>query len=126
MGLGGFLFGAVAFFLSPLIVRIVLGPEFQPVIPVLRLLVWLVPAIALSNALGIQWMLPLGLDSTFNRIILGAGIMNVVLAVLLAPLYAQMGMAWAVVASEIFVTAGIYVALRRRGLDPLTYSQNQA
>jgi PST family polysaccharide transporter len=107
-------------------VRVVLGPGFQSAVPVLRLLVWLVPAIALSNALGIQWMLPLGLDRTFNRIILGAGIMNILLAVFLAPLYAQMGMAWAVLASEIFVTAGIYVALHRRGLNPLAYSQSQA
>jgi len=126
MGLGGLLFGAAAFFLSPFIVRVVLGPGFQPAVPVLRLLVCLVPAIALSNALGIQWMLPMGLDSTFNRIILGAGIMNIVLAVFLAPVYAQMGMAWAVLASEVFVTAGIYVALHRRGLNPLAYSQSQA
>jgi PST family polysaccharide transporter len=124
MGLGGFLLGAAGFFLSPLIVRVVLGPGFQPAVPVLRVLAGLVPAYALSIALGIQWMLPLGLDRSFNRIILGAGILNIVLAIILAPLFAQMGMAWAVLTSEIFVTAAMYVALRRRGLDPLTYSQN--
>lgn len=124
MGLGGFLLGAAAFFFSTLIVRVVLGPGFQPAVPVLRVLAGLVPAMALSLALGIQWMLPLGLDSTFNRIILGAGILNVVLAVFLAPLYAQMGMACSVLTCEIFVTVGMYIALRRRGLDPLTYAQN--
>jgi PST family polysaccharide transporter len=124
MGLGGFLLGAAAFFLSRLIVRVALGPGFQPAVPVLRVLAGLVPAVALSNALGIQWMLPLGLDSAFNRIILGAGILNIVLAIVLAPLFAQMGMAWAVLTCQIFVTVGIYLALRRRGLDPLAYSQN--
>jgi PST family polysaccharide transporter len=120
MGLGGLLSGAAAFVWSPLIVRVVLGPGFQPAVPVLRVLAGLAPAIALSNALGIQWMLPLGLDSTFNRIILGAGILNVTLAIVFAPWFAQMGMAWAVLSSEIFVTTGIYIALRRHHLDPFT------
>jgi PST family polysaccharide transporter len=124
MGVGGLLLGACAFLLSPLIVRVTLGPAYQPAVPVLRVLAGLVPSIALSNALGIQWMLPLGLDSTLNRIILGAGLLNVVLAVLLAPRFAQIGMAWAVLASEVFVTAGIYIALRRRHLDPLVSSRN--
>ena len=124
MGLGGIVLGAVAFFFAPLIIRIVLGPGFQPAVPVLRLLAGLVPAMALSLALGIQWMLPLGLDAAFNRIILGAGILNIVLAVILAPVYGQLGMACSVLTCEVFVTVGMYIALRRRGLDPLTYSQS--
>jgi PST family polysaccharide transporter len=124
MGLGGFVLGATAYFLSPLMVRLALGSAYQPAVPVLRVLAGLVPAIALSNALGIQWMLPLGLDATFNRIVLGAGILNVVLAMVLAPLFAQMGMASAVLTSQLFVATAMYVALRRRHLDPLTYSQN--
>ncbi|HXW14921.1 MAG TPA: flippase [Terriglobia bacterium] len=123
MCLGGFLLGGVAFFFAPLIIRIVLGPHFQPSVPVLRILAGLAPAMAISLALGIQWMLPLGLDDAFNRIILCAGILNIVLAVFLAPLYGQMGMACSVLTCEIFVAIGMYIALRRRGLDPLTYSQ---
>jgi PST family polysaccharide transporter len=124
MALGGFLLGAAEFFFSPLIVRVALGPAYQPTVPVLRVMAGLVPVIALSNALGIQWMLPLGLDRSFNRIFLGAGILNIVLAVFLAPLYAQIGMAWALLTCELFVTVAMYIALRRRGLDPLTYAQN--
>jgi PST family polysaccharide transporter len=123
MGVGGLLLGSAAFFLAPLIVRVALGPGFQSAVPVLRVLAWLVPVVALNLALGIQWMLPLGLDSAFNRIILAAGILNIVLAVILAPTFAQMGMACSVLTCEVLVTAGMYIALRRRGLDPLTYSQ---
>jgi PST family polysaccharide transporter len=124
MGLGGSVLGAIAYFLSPLMVRSALGAAYQPAVPVLRVLAGLTPVMALSNALGIQWMLPLGLDTTFNRIVLGAGILNIVLAIVLAPLFAQMGMAWAVLTSEIFVATAMYVALRWRHLDPLAYSPN--
>lgn len=111
MGMGGVLLGCVGFVLAPFLVRIMLGPGFEPAVPVLRVLAVLPTLLALSNVLGIQWMLPLGLDRPFNAIILGAGFINLSLAVVLAPHYAQMGMAYAVVFSEIFVTLAMYVFL---------------
>lgn len=122
MGLGGLAMGAVVFFFAPLLVRIILGDGFGPAVPVLRILCLLPPLIALSNVFGIQWMLPLGMDRPFNTIILIAGAINIVLAVILAPLFGELGMAWAVVVAETFVTGGIYLLLRWRNLDPMTYT----
>ena len=116
MGIGGVLMGCVTFLLAPLLVRIMLGAGFEPAVPVLRVLAILLPVVALSNVLGIQWMLPLGLDRPFNAIILGAGFINISLAVILAPHYAQMGMAYAVVFSELFVTLAMYVFLSTKKL----------
>jgi polysaccharide transporter, PST family len=87
----------------------------------LRVLAVLVPLVAIGNVLGIQWMLPLGMDRAFNTIVLLAGVINLSLALLLAPLYTDMGMAWAVVIAEAFVSATMYVVLRSRKLDPLSY-----
>ena len=70
------------------------------------------------------WMVPLGLDRQFNRVILAGGALNLVLAVMLAPRFAQIGMAAAVVATEIFVTLALYSTLRRRGLSPLAGGEN--
>jgi len=92
---------------------------FDPTVPVLRVLALLLPLIAASNVLGIQWMLPLGLDHVFNRIILAAGVLNLSLAYWLAPRFAEMGMAWAVVIAEAFVTFIMYAYLRWRNLDPV-------
>jgi len=122
MGLGGVAMGALVFFLAPLLVRIVLGGEFAAAVPILRILALLPPLIALSNVFGVQWMLPLGMDRAFNTIIVLAGVINLGLAVVFAPLFGGVGMAWAVVSAEVFVTGGIYLLLRLRKLDPMSYS----
>jgi PST family polysaccharide transporter len=120
MGLGGALlsFGLLA--AAPWLVRLLFGEAPLPAVQVLRIFSLLPFLIALSNVLGLQWMLSLGLDGAFNRIIAAAGAVNVSLALLLAARYAHLGMAAAVVAAEAFVTVAIVAVLRLRRLDPLT------
>jgi PST family polysaccharide transporter len=121
MGGAGAGLGALIFLFAPLIVHMVLGARFGQAVPVLRVLALLVPLVALGNVLGIQWMLPLGMDRAFNRIIVLAGLANLSLAILLAPIYRDMGMAWAVVVAETFVSVSMYLVLRSQKLDPLNY-----
>lgn len=119
VSVGGVLMGLVVFVLAPLLVRVVLGEEFGPAAPVLRVLALIFPFGALSYALHTQWMLPLRLDRPFAVIVLGTGILNVILALVLAPRYFALGMAWAVVTAELFLTvASVYVSFRWRGSAP--------
>lgn len=118
LGGGGALLGVVVFLLAPVAVRLFLGPHYGPSVIVLRILALLPPLIALSNVLGIQWMLPLGLDRPFNTIIMVGGGLNLLLALLLVSRYAAVGMAAAVVMVEAFVTIAMYAHLRRLKLDP--------
>lgn len=111
IGGGSMALGFATFLLSPFLVKIMLGHEFQPASHTLKILSLLIPMIAISNVLGIQWMIPLKLDGFFNAIIILAGTLNIVLAVILAPIYSYNGMAWAVVISEIFVTICMYAVL---------------
>lgn len=120
MGLGGVALGVGVWASAPLLVKIFLGEGYEAAIWPLRILAFLVPLIALSNVLGIQWMLPMGMDRPFNVIIVGAGLANLFLAVLLAPRLFHVGMALAVVASELLVTAGMWLYLRRRKRDPFS------
>jgi PST family polysaccharide transporter len=108
-----------------LIISVLLGPGYEPAVVVLRVLAIILPLVALSNVLGIQWMLPLGLDHVFNKIILLAGLINLGLAVLLAPRYGPQGMAWAVVSSEAFVTFGQFIALWQKKLFPFGGTKNE-
>lgn len=119
MGLGGVLLGVAAFLGAPVLVRLLLGPGFEPAVAVLRVLALVPPLAAASNVLGIQWMLPLGLDRPFTRIVIGAGLLNLALAIWLAPSFGGRGMAWAVVAAEAFAAVGMWLYLRSRRLDPL-------
>lgn len=109
---GGTLLGVGAAIFAPWIVRTFLGRGYAPAADVLRVLAVLPVLVGISNVLGVQWMLPLGMDRTFNRIIIGAGLLNLLLAAILAPAFQQMGMATAVVCAEMVATLGMALALR--------------
>src|SRR5690348_1872175 len=102
MGAGGLALGVLIFTLAPLLMRFVLGKDFGPGVPVLSILALLASLIAWCYVFGIQWMLPLGLDRTFNKIILLAGLINIAFVSLLATMFGAVGMAWSVVSVFFF------------------------
>jgi len=102
---------------APWVIRLLLGASYRPAVGVLRVASLVIPAVAVSNILGLQWMLPFGMDRAFNRIVVSAGILNVVLAVVLSPRFGPMGTAWSVVASQGFVSTSMYVVLLRSRRD---------
>jgi len=120
----GTLLSLAAFLGAPWIVPIVLGKSFVASVPVLRIMAPLPLLDAVGTMLGILWMLPLGLDRQFNKVVLAAGALNLALAVVLAPRFAQVGMASAVVITEVFVVLTLYFTLHRQGLNPLVAGQN--
>ncbi|HEY3824558.1 MAG TPA: oligosaccharide flippase family protein [Bryobacteraceae bacterium] len=104
---------------APLVIRLLLGPSYRPAIAVLRVASLVIPSVAVSNILGLQWMLPFGMDRAFNRIVVSAGIINVVLAVILSRTFGPIGTASSVVVAQAFVTGSMYVMLlRSRRSDP--------
>ena len=117
--MGGTSFGlSVGIFLSaPVIVTILLGSQYSPSIVVMRIIAFLPFLIALSNVLGIQLMIPFGMDRAFTIILFGAGILNVSLAILLAPVWQAAGMAFSVLLSEVFVTLTMFILLKYKGFD---------
>lgn len=115
VGSAGLLMGAATALAAPIMVRFLLGPGYEEVIPVLRVLALLPPVIAVGTVLGIQWALPLGLDRPFYSLVIGAGALNVVGAMVFVPRYGAMGMASSVVLAESFVMVGLFwVSWRHR------------
>jgi PST family polysaccharide transporter len=106
--------------LAPPVVRILLGSGFRDSVSPLRILALLLPVIGASNVLGVQWMLPLHRDKAFNALVISAGIINLILACLLAPQYGASGMAAAVLSAETFVTAGCIVYVIMRHVNPFS------
>jgi PST family polysaccharide transporter len=78
----------------------------------------IVPFVAVSNILGLQWMLPFGMDRAFNRIVVTAGVLNIVLAVFLSRRFGPNGTAWSVVVSQGFVATSMFVILLRSAPGP--------
>ena len=103
---------------APLIVRIVLGPQFAPSEAVLRILVALLPVAALTLLLGVQWMVPLGLEKAFTKITVTTAVVNCLLAAILARRFGQLGVSWAVVSSEVIAVMACLTYLSRAGLNP--------
>jgi PST family polysaccharide transporter len=108
---GGLLLGTGIFAAAPTLIRLVLGGEYAPAISALRILACLPVLLAITNSAGMQWLLPFGKDAVINRIIILAGLLNLALSLFLAPRFAHLGMAWAVVCSEAFVSASMAIAV---------------
>jgi PST family polysaccharide transporter len=111
MGGFGFILSIIVFAGAPTIVRIMLGSEYEPSITVMRILAGLCFLIAVSNVLGFQIMIPFGRDKIFTLILFGAGLLNIMFAILLTPIWQESGMAVAVLVSEAFVTGTMMLYL---------------
>lgn len=102
------------FLTAPILVRLLYGAAYYPVVPVLR---WLSPlpfVVALSNVFGIHTMLPLGMKRTFSGILMLAGALNILALLALARSFGPAGAAASVLSTELFVTIVMAIKLRRR------------
>lgn len=116
----GMAMAAFMWFLSPLLVRVLLGPGYDAAITPLRIMSLLGPLIALRNVLTIHWMLPLDLEKELNTVVIACGALNVLLAIVFAPHFGAVGMAWVVVATQASTVAGAWLVLRWMRLDPFS------
>ncbi|MDR3514559.1 MAG: oligosaccharide flippase family protein [Azospirillaceae bacterium] len=105
---------------APSLVTVLLGQRFRPAIVDLEILSLLPVVTAASQALGFQWMVPLGLDRAFVTIAFSSGVVYLVLAFVFASAFEDVGMAAALLATEFMVTAALYGVLRVRHLDPFS------
>ncbi|TAM83989.1 MAG: flippase [Acidobacteria bacterium] len=123
MSSAGAVLSLAAFLGAPWAVPLILGRSFRPTVPVLEIMAALPLLDAIGTMFGVLWMVPLGLDRQFNRVVLAGGALNLVLAVVFAPRFAQLGMAAAVVATEVFVVLALYFTLRHMKMGPLAPAQ---
>jgi PST family polysaccharide transporter len=114
----GALMSLFLFVAAPVLTSTLLGPDYQTAASILRILAALPLLIALTNVFGVQWMLALRLDRQFNIVVTTTALLNLLLAILLAPRWDAAGMAWAVLISKFAETAGIYLVLVFTGKHP--------
>lgn len=117
MGLFGML---LTWMIAPTVVRYMFAEHSDDVLRVLGILALIVPAIALSNVLGFQYLLVERQEKIFNVIISLAALINVVMAYFLIKNYQIEGMAISWVAIEWLITIVIgvtVVSLSRKNLN---------
>ncbi|MBU1006206.1 MAG: flippase [Candidatus Omnitrophica bacterium] len=116
VGSGSFVISLVIFVFAGFIIDTILGPQYRESIIVLRILAFLPFLTSLNTMLGTQTMLPFNLKEALSKIFISAGIINVILAVLLAPIYKHIGVSAAVLLTEVLVAAVMFFYLKHRGL----------
>ncbi len=124
----GIVTGATLFMGAPFIVTILLGSAYENSVVCLRLFAVLPVVIGAANVLSFQWMLPLRLDRQMSRCILFGGVVNLILAGLLARPYQQTGMTVSVVLAEVSVTVAMlatYLRKRRDVWEPALFAEGK-
>jgi PST family polysaccharide transporter len=116
--IGGSL-STLIFATAPFLIHTILGPGYTEAILMLRVMSPLPLIIAMTNVFGVQWMLSLRLDRQYNAIIISAVILNLILALILAPRFEGLGMAWAVLISKLAELVGVTLVLMLNKVHPL-------
>lgn len=119
VGAGSFVLSLIVFIFADTIVRILLGSQYLESIAVLRILSFLPFIIGLSNIFGVQTMLAFDLKKGFSNILISASIVNIILAFILVPIYKHIGISFAVIISESFVTSSMFLFLQNKGIKIL-------
>lgn len=101
---------------APHIVNIILGEKFKESIAVVQILSFTNFVIFLSNIFGIQVMLNFGYQDVFKRIVLTAGTLNIILVLVLSLSFQHIGVAFAVLITETYITCRQFVFLQRNGI----------
>jgi PST family polysaccharide transporter len=113
-GAAGLALAVALALLASRLVLLILGRDYQDSVRVLYVFALILPLNTINSALIMQWMLPRGMERIVGAVTAGAIVINVISASLLAPLFACLGMAWAIlIAESCQFTALVTVSLRR-------------
>ena len=104
----------VLFLSAPLLISLAYGKQYDASVPVLMLMAWLPFIVGLSNIFGIQTLLVLGHKEIFSKILMMAGIINIILILPLTYFNAAVGAATSVLLTEIIVTTIMIVVIIKK------------
>jgi PST family polysaccharide transporter len=114
VGLVGLILAVALALLAPLAISLILGRGYQASVRVLYVFALILPLNAVNEALIMHWMLPRGMERAVGVITSGAILINIISASFLAPVYAQIGMAWAILIAEAIQSIALGAVLFRR------------
>jgi len=117
IGLFSFLLSFLLFWFAPEIIHLVAGEKYERSILVLRIIAFLPFIIALSNVFGIQTMLNFNRKKAFSKILISGSILNILLSLIIVPLFQEVGSAISVLIVEAFITISMFIYLQKTGID---------
>jgi PST family polysaccharide transporter len=113
VGGASFVFSSVIFIFADLIVRLLLGTQYQESIVVLRILAFVPFLVALTNMFGAQLLLPFNIKRLFTFSIIIPSVLHIVLLFFAASIFKEIGVSILVVFTEslilVFRMSGLYL-----------------
>lgn len=119
IGIFSFIPSFLLFLFAQPVARLILGSTPGDVSDIFRWVAMLPFVIAISNVLGIQTMIPFGLERQLSRIYLFAGLGSLALSIPLIRHYGALGAAISVLTVELVIVFCMWESLRTRGLNVL-------
>lgn len=115
-GIGNLIISIFIFFLAPYMVQFLLGTNYYLVIYMLKILSILPFVISLSNVLGIQIMLPFGMEAYFNKIIVTAAFLSIGITIPISYSLSGIGTCISMVLIETFITICMIICVYRKNI----------
>ncbi|MGM5532037.1 flippase [Mixta calida] len=113
IGCLSFLTSLFLFVFSPIIIKYGVGENYSNAATVLRILSFLPFIVSLSNIFGVQTMLTHGLKKQFSRILIFAGVGNLLVIFPLITFFKEDGAALSMLFTEAMVTAAMFFYLQK-------------
>lgn len=114
VGAATIIMGAIIFTFAPYIVKILLGPQYTQSVIILRILSPLPFLLGTSSIVAVQGLLAFNMNKAFSSIVIFVGIVNVILAFILTPLYKHIGISIALLISEMIATCAVIFVFKYR------------
>ena len=114
-----FLFTIVLFVFADELLYFVFGEESKKAILIFKILTVIPLLVVVDTLFGTLLMLVFKRNKEYSRIILSAGLLNLVLALSLTPFFGGVGAALSVLIVEIYITIRIVIYTHRNGLSIL-------
>lgn len=108
----------ILYFLTPFGIRIALGPGYEGAVPVFRILLLMLPIVAVTTPLLAHWIIPMGMERLASRVTIAGGVLHVPLAIALGSQFAHIGVAWTLVVTQVLLLTTLMGILAVRGLAP--------
>ncbi len=117
IGIFSFVLSFLLFLFAPEIIHLVAGAKYDRSILVLRIIAFLPFIIALSNIFGIQTMLNFNRKKAFSKILISGSVLNIILSIILVPLFQEIGSAISVLIVEFYITLIMFIYLQKTGIN---------
>lgn len=114
-----FVYSLSIFALSPLIIQLIYGSQFEPAVLVLRILAFQPFIVNCNSFFGIQTMINLKMDAAFFRVTCLAAVVGVTVNSLMASYFGYIGTAVSLVFMELFICFCLYITLRKADISLL-------